>query len=73
VPLPNNTLFAVKLAPPVPPEAGNSALASVTTWAALMVTAVVPAVCRARIPEASAVWTKPPDPELLALIVVVMG
>jgi len=36
------------------------------------VTAVVPAVCRARTPEASAVWTKPPDPELLALIVVVM-
>jgi len=58
---------------PVPPEATARALANVTTCAALMVTAVVPAVCRARTPEASAVWTKPPDPELLALIVVVMG
>jgi hypothetical protein len=37
-----------------------------------MVTAVVPAVCRARMPEASAVWIKPPLPLLLALIVVVM-
>ena len=48
-------------------------LLNVAFWLASMVTAVVPAVCRARIPEASAVWTKPPDPELLALMVVVMG
>jgi len=45
----------------------------VAFWLASMVTAAVPTVCRARIPEASAVCTKPPDPELLALIVVVMG
>jgi hypothetical protein len=38
----------------------------------LIVTALVPAVCRASIPVASAACSKPPDPELLAFIVVVM-
>jgi hypothetical protein len=65
---------AVGCCPVVPLGNVNApVLFKVTFWLALMVTAVVPAVCRARMPEASAVWTKPPDPELLALIVVVMA
>jgi hypothetical protein len=65
---------AVGCCPVVPLGNVNApVLFKVTFWLASTVTAVVPAVCRARIPEASAVWIKPPDPELLALIVVVMG
>jgi len=51
----------------------ENAFANVTFWLASMLIAVVPAVCRARTPEASAVATRPPEPEFDALSVVVMG